>query len=248
MSARLLPSGAHHEPIAWRHRNIHSSSSPTDAYFPQNEFTGSPVATPVSNAQAPADAAQTIVRQQQRIHELEHEVERATHQRYREGLAAGEAAGAQQAAQKLEPVLQRLARTVEELAALRRRVRAGAEEDAVRLAVAVAGKILHREITVDSESLLGLIKAAFQRIDAREVHRLRVHPEDAPAIQRAFSSSGFPARFEISPDPALERGAAIFETSRGNLDASISTQLQEIERGFIDIVRRDHSAPHHSDI
>jgi len=30
----------------------------------------------------------------------------------------------------------------------------------------------------------------------------------------------------------------IFETSRGDLDASIDTQLGEIERGLADVVRR----------
>jgi flagellar assembly protein FliH len=42
---------------------------------------------------------------------------------------------------------------------------------------------------------------------------------------------------ELVPDASLERGAAIFETTRGNLDASIETQLREIERGFTDLVR-----------
>ena len=31
----------------------------------------------------------------------------------------------------------------------------------VRLAVAIARRVLHREITVDSDAMLGLVKAAF---------------------------------------------------------------------------------------
>ena len=42
------------------------------------------------------------------------------------------------------------------------------------------------------------------------------------------------ARFEVVAEPRLERGAAIFETTRGSLDASIETQLDEIQRGLID--------------
>ncbi len=49
---------------------------------------------------------------------------------------------------------------------------------------------------------------------------------------------GSPARIQILPDASLERGSAIFETARGNVDASISAQLGEIERGFVDLVRR----------
>jgi flagellar assembly protein FliH len=43
---------------------------------------------------------------------------------------------------------------------------------------------------------------------------------------------------ELVSDAKLPRGSAIFETSRGDLDASIDTQLLEIERGFTDIIRR----------
>jgi flagellar assembly protein FliH len=45
------------------------------------------------------------------------------------------------------------------------------------------------------------------------------------------------ARFEVVPEPRLERGAAIFETSRGSLDASVETQLDEIQRGLVDRIR-----------
>ena len=36
----------------------------------------------------------------------------------------------------------------------------------------------------------------------------------------------------------LERGGVIVETSRGNLDAAIESQLKEIERGLTDLARR----------
>jgi flagellar biosynthesis/type III secretory pathway protein FliH len=39
-------------------------------------------------------------------------------------------------------------------------------------------------------------------------------------------------------DPALEHGAAVFETTRGNLDASVETQLREIGQGLTDRLDR----------
>jgi flagellar assembly protein FliH len=74
------------------------------------------------------------------------------------------------------------------------------------------------------------------RLDAREVNRVRVHPADAPMIEQSLSRGGaFRKVVEVVPDPTLERGAAIFETVRGQFDASVDTQLQEIERGFADV-------------
>jgi flagellar assembly protein FliH len=188
------------------------------------------------------DAAQMVVAQQRRIQELEHELDQRTRECYQQGVAAGRSTGEQQAQQQLEPVMARLAQSIGEFTGLRRRVRSEGEEDVVRLAVAVSRKILHREITVDSESLLGLVKAAMQRVDARELHRVRMHPDDIPMLERSLEAVGMPARLEVLADPSLERGGLVLETARGNLDASVETQLGEIERGFIYLVKRRRDA------
>jgi flagellar biosynthesis/type III secretory pathway protein FliH len=41
---------------------------------------------------------------------------------------------------------------------------------------------------------------------------------------------------EIASDASLKPGDVIFETAHGQLDASVSTQLREIERGLADRV------------
>jgi flagellar assembly protein FliH len=42
---------------------------------------------------------------------------------------------------------------------------------------------------------------------------------------------------ELAADKTLARGAVVFETNRGNLDASVETQLREIEQGLTDRLR-----------
>jgi flagellar assembly protein FliH len=234
MSSRLLPPDQADEaaPIEW-------------AIFSAADGEPAPAAfVPGTHSQGPAgqDAAEVLLAQQRRIQHLELELERRAREAYQQGHAAGLAAGSAEARHQAEPLMARLARSVDELASLRRRIRAEAEEDAVRLALAVARKILHREVSVDPEALLGLVKAALQRIDAREIHRLRMHPEDIPVIEGHLAGAALPSRIEVLADPSLERGGAVFETARGNLDASAATQLAEIERGFIDLVRRSRDA------
>jgi flagellar assembly protein FliH len=232
MSSKLLggdgASGA--QPITWRRAGLgplpHSNGLQEDG----------------SISLATADVGQPVTAQERRILELEHELQQRMRQAHDQGFSEGHAAGAQQASQALDPLLARAAKTVEELTALRRKVRADAEEDAVRLAIAVARKILNRELMVDSEALLGLVKATLQRVDARELHRMRANPSDIPALERHLQAIGMPVRLEVIADPQLERGAVIFETARGTLDGSAMTQLQEIERGFIDVVRRTSDA------
>ncbi len=171
-----------------------------------------------------------------RIAELEREVEQREQQAFTAGFRKGEAAGQEAAAAALNPLLQRLAQTIAEVSDSRRKLRRDAEEDLVRLSLAIARRVLHRELSVDPEAIVGLVRAAFDRLELREVDRIRVHPDDAELLKRHLEQLEH-GRFEVAPDPRLERGAVIFETAHGHLDTSIETQLQEIQRGLIDRIR-----------
>ena len=98
--------------------------------------------------------------------------------------------------------------------------------------------MLHRELATDPEAILGLVIAAFQKLNIRETHRLRLSPADAGTLQQYRERLDLPPGLEILADSSLPAGSAIFETSRGDLDASVNTQLAEIERGFADVIRR----------
>jgi flagellar biosynthesis/type III secretory pathway protein FliH len=54
------------------------------------------------------------------------------------------------------------------------------------------------------------------------------------ALERADMS----AKVKVISDAAQEPGAAIFEMPSGNLDASMDSQLREIERGLVDRFQR----------
>lgn len=212
-------------------------------HFP--DLHGRPSAPPAGGPAGPppseSELARAVLTQQARIQELERELEGRSQQAYQKGLADGRNTGAQQAAAKLEPALVKVAESIRDLASLRKRYLLDAEADAVKLAVAVARKILHRELSVDPESLLGVVKAAFERVDARDVHHVRLNPEDRPVVQRHLAKTGLPPQVELLDDASLERGAVLIETSRGCLDASVTSQLKEIERGLVDLVRRNPS-------
>jgi flagellar assembly protein FliH len=205
------------EPVAWR-RVPSLDGSPLEASaFPADG--GTP--TPIRPAAQPGSA-------------LEQHLQGA----YQQGFQDGQGAVRKELEAELDATAVRLARTIEELSGMRQRFRHEAEEEVIALALAIARRILHRELTVAPEALLGLLKAALQKIEAREVHRVHVRPEDVPLVQQHLDQMGLPQRVELIADPALERGAIILDSSRGALDASVETQLAEIERGFADLVRR----------
>jgi flagellar assembly protein FliH len=140
--------------------------------------------------------------------------------------------------QEVQPWLLRMAQTIEDLSNTKRRFIEDTEEQVVRLAVAIARRILHREIQVDPEALLGLLRAAVGKSELREVHKILLHPLDRQALTPFLQRMDLPPRVEIVADNTLERGAVIIESSTGLLDASVTTQLDEVERGFADLMGR----------
>ena len=107
---------------------------------------------------------------------------------YQQGVAAAEAAAAQRAQARLDPVFQSFTSIVAELTGSRKKLRAEAEEAAVSLALEVARRVLHREVVADPEAILGLVKAAFQKCDARATQRLRVSPQACTSRRRSPST------------------------------------------------------------
>jgi len=154
------------------------------------------------------------------------------------GLREGDAIGRRAAAAELEPIIARLCASIEELAGMRPRLRHEAEADLVKLALAIARRILRRELSVDPDALSGLVFSALDKLQGQEIIRVRVHPAQAAAVTAGLRKSPAGATVEVLSDPSREPGVILFETPRGNLDASLESQLQEIERGLADRLRR----------
>jgi flagellar assembly protein FliH len=168
-------------------------------------------------------------------------VEARWEQRVREAHAAGfregEAEGHRRAAEEVEPILSRLARSIDDLAQFRPRLRREAEAEMVKLALAIARRVLRREVSADPDALQGLVRYALEKLAGQEVSRVRVHASHAARVAAWLSQEG--SGVEVIPDAGCEPGGVIFETTRGNLNASVDSQLLEIERGLADRLGKD---------
>jgi len=166
------------------------------------------------------------------------EIEQLEKEAYHRGFSEGKGVGRQQAATELQPVLDRLTRSLAELSSLRARIRKEAESDLVKLSIAVARRVLHRELTLDPESISGIIRVALEKLESRELSQVRVHPDQEPAVRTALERLNEGRYIELKSDPSLQSGDLLFETNHGTVDASIEMQLREIERGFADRLKR----------
>jgi flagellar assembly protein FliH len=152
---------------------------------------------------------------------------------YKRGVAEGDAAAVRRLKGQVDAKLDQLGRSIEQLAMHRVKIQREAEPELVRLSLAIARRILRRELSVDPEALQGLLKVGLEKIEASEIHRVRVHPEHAEVLRKMLE--GAARQVEVAADPGLPMGSVIFETSRGSVDTGMETQLKEIERGFADL-------------
>lgn len=223
-SAGTPGSGENAQPILWRRVGEPEAPSRPNA----SELAKAPANAPGVEPSLEAALAEAQVRSQQ-----------AQAQALKDGVAQGLLEGERRARAELAPVIERLARTIADLSSTRDAFRREAEEDVVRLSLGVARRILHREISIDPDALLGVIRVALGKFESRELHRVLVSEQDHGAVSAALQSLRLPRRVEVIADASLERGAALFETVKGTLDASVDTQLDEIERGFLDVLGKD---------
>jgi flagellar assembly protein FliH len=170
--------------------------------------------------------------------DAEREAARKLDQARRDAYAEGLAAGRQQAEDQFRPAVQGLADTLNTLARLRESIREETIQDLVHLATSIAGRVIHREVAVDPDALAGLIQAAFTKLQSREINRVRMHPTLEGLVRKLLEQVGAPKNLTLTADAHLKPTEVFFETAQGILDASVETQLREIERGLIDKLER----------
>jgi flagellar assembly protein FliH len=164
-----------------------------------------------------------------KLHQFEH---RAATER-RDSLEAGRRQGDQEARAELLPVMERLNASIAGITAMRPDLRRRAERDVVQLALMIAKRVLHRQLSVDEGALTAIARVAFERLTRSESYTVTVHPRFAVSIASALPGNQM-SRVHIEPDPNCDPGTLIIHSAEGVIDASIDVQLEEISRGLAD--------------
>lgn len=168
-----------------------------------------------------------------RLKQMEATIGAVREEAYRKGFAEGEAKG-RKAEAKFESLNRALAETIAQLSSYKAELRASAERDMLELSIAIARRVLRREINVDPHALEGIVAACLDRINAQELTAVRVHPFHAEALREQMGRLCPGANVNIEADATLAMGSVIFETVRGAFDGSVDSQLEEVERGLAD--------------
>jgi len=117
------------------------------------------------------------------------------------------------------------------------------ESELVQLALAIAGKILHREVQIDHMLLAALARVAVENLQHRSNVIIRVRPEECERWRDYFQMHLRGSKVEILEDSQLKARDCVLETELGTADVSIDAQLKEIERGFFDLLAQRPGEP-----
>jgi flagellar assembly protein FliH len=114
---------------------------------------------------------------------------------------------------------------------------AAVEAEVVKLALAIAARVLHRESRLDPMLLRGVVKVALEQVADESGTTLRVPLQDLSAWQTLAEEYGV-ATLEVSADTTLSDGECVLETRVGRVELGITAQLEEIEKGFFDLLQQ----------
>ena len=156
-------------------------------------------------------------------------------QAYDEGYQEGHNDGLDEARTAASEHMKRITDLAESVAADMTRIMNNAEEGVVRLALAVAEKIVLKSLSEDRAIIVGMVKWALEQVDPMEVLRVRVNPEDYDMLRSYWEDGQIGSgggKFELTPDPRVQVGGCVIDTSKSVLDAQIGTKLAQIEQVF----------------
>jgi flagellar assembly protein FliH len=124
-----------------------------------------------------------------------------------------------------------------EFARDRQRFFAAAESQVVKLALAIARKVLTREVESDGMHLRATVKSALARVQDGSATVLRVAENETEAWAGMFKR-GTAGKVEVVGDARLRAGDCVLETSLGRIELGVEAQMEEVERGFGELMHQ----------
>ncbi|HLH25586.1 MAG TPA: FliH/SctL family protein [Chloroflexota bacterium] len=151
------------------------------------------------------------------------------------GLEEGYQEGLRRAAAEQAAATERLAALADTAVTDAHQFARALEQQLVELALAVAAKVIAREVASDPTLVVGVVRDTLAELQDATVARLRVHPDDhavvAPHWERLRQQRGA-EQGQLVADERVQRGGCVVETAVGRVDAQLDTRLAQVAETF----------------
>jgi len=145
------------------------------------------------------------------------------------GVEEGRQTAGADAERRILGACQALAGAAESLQAVRAAFASEAEESLFALATALAHQIVQRELTTDPTIVRDLVRRAVEVLPLEGALEIRLNPADLSALGAEtdlYAPGGRKLDLRWVPDPTIERGGYLIETSQRVVDGRIDPVLQ----------------------
>jgi flagellar biosynthesis/type III secretory pathway protein FliH len=163
---------------------------------------------------------------------------------FAKGYAQGERAGTEAGATRADAMLRRLTATLEELATLRSDMLHRAERQVVQLALALAHRMLQRELDADRGLLLAMARVALDRMGENARATIRLHPDDYAIVMTAREQGSEADHVQVVADTSVGRGGCLVQSDFGMMDTGLDSQIREMARALLDQDAGEHEPAH----
>ncbi len=204
-------------------------------FFPDAQFAGqaNPPAPESMAPPRPEPPPEAVAAQGKWTDEKVLGLEKEAYDRgFQEGRISGETAGKKE----IEPALSSCTMALTDLERLKGDLRLQAEKASVELAMGIARKIIRKEVAADNGIVIDVIREALKKIVDPENIKIKIRSEDLRHVQASghqFADLvGSMESVAIEADDAIGIGGCQIETSFGDIDAAIETQLAVLENAL----------------
>lgn len=151
---------------------------------------------------------------------------------YEKGFLQGEKDGFEMGSKKLEKILDRVHDTLQDMFAYRQEFIKKYEKEMLHLICSIAERVVRGIVKVDNQGIREAILEAFSLAADRSEVTVRVNPEEVEYVKEIrpefFDRISELKSITIESDPSITRGGCFMETTFGNVDARLETQLKKI--------------------
>jgi flagellar biosynthesis/type III secretory pathway protein FliH len=157
------------------------------------------------------------------------EAELIAKQAFQQGYQAG--------LEHAEAELQQIYQTLSQLQGLQQWALQQAAQEVVPLAIKIAERILHVEVSMDPGLIQQLVTKLLDQVDIKQKQvTLKAHPEDVASLREEAQSNPNwtlnDRQIVVLEDRTVQQGSVILETPAGQVDARFSTQLDLVRKLF----------------
>lgn len=183
--------------------------------------------------------------------ELAHKISVIEAQAFEEGYKQGCSLNLEIEKEKLNPIKEMLVSAAASLEGQAMMVRDRNEENTVKMALSMAGRLISHEIDQNPKLAESILSKTLEMGLGQEQMKIKANDADCDAITRILSDHLTDPEalnnIQVTPDPAISRGGCVLETDFGVIDARIEQQLATIAEHLLQAVAETKAALRRSD-